>query len=65
MRKKDLLNDHNSDSKIKLDSLKKKDIEFLRTCLENPSITINNLNPQNLQATLQSKIQVDRFHTKV
>lgn len=51
MRKKDLLNGHNSNTKIKLDSLKKKDIEFLRTCLENPSITINNLNPQNLQAT--------------
>ena len=41
-----------NDTKINFDSLKKKDIDFLRTSLENPNVTLNNLNFQNLQANL-------------
>jgi hypothetical protein len=48
-RKKELLK-HDKEFKFNLDHLRKEDINFLKTCLENPSITLNNLNPQNLQA---------------
>ena len=50
LRKKGNLKFLDNDININLDNFKKKDIEFFRTCLENPSITLNNLNTQNLQA---------------
>ena len=52
MRKKENLKSFDKDTVINLDNFKKKDIDFLRTCFENPSISLNNLNHQNFQANL-------------
>lgn len=41
------LSDPHQGTRIDLDHLKKEDIDFLKTCLENPSVTFNT---QNLQA---------------
>jgi len=50
MRKKEGLKAFDKDININLDNFKKEDITFLRACLENPSMTLNNLNNQNFQA---------------
>jgi hypothetical protein len=39
-------------TKINLDDFKKEDIDFLKTCFENPSIVLNNINSQNFQVNL-------------
>jgi len=55
---------HDKESKINLDNFKKEDITFLRTLLENPSITLNNLNSQNLQATFAVQNQNNQVSYK-
>lgn len=39
-----------SGSKINIDKLNKEDINFIKACFDTPAITLNNMNPQTLQA---------------
>ena len=64
MRKKEDLRSTDKDIRVNLDSLKKEDINFLTTCFENPSITLNNLNFQNLQANLAVQNQNNQVSYK-
>lgn len=64
LRKKGNLKSLDNDININLDNFKKKDIEFLRICLENPSITLNNLNTQNLQANFAVQNQNNQVSYK-
>ncbi|MEI8389737.1 MAG: hypothetical protein WCG23_07605 [bacterium] len=64
MRKKENLKSFDKDTVINLDNFKKKDIDFLRNCFENPSISLNNLNHQNFQANLTVQNQDNQVSYK-
>jgi hypothetical protein len=64
LRKKEGLKPLDKDIKTNLDHFKKEDINFFRACLENPSMTLNNLNPQNFQATFAVQNQDNQVSYK-
>ncbi|OGH96384.1 MAG: hypothetical protein A2039_06695 [Candidatus Melainabacteria bacterium GWA2_34_9] len=64
MRKKEGLRSLDNDININLDYFKKEDINFLRACLENPSMTLNNLNNQNFQAVFAVQNQNNQVSYK-
>ena len=64
MRKKEGLRPLDKDININLEHFKKEDINFLRACLENPSMTLNNLNNQNFQAVFAVQNQNNQVSYK-
>ncbi len=46
------LQDIRYESRFNIDKLSREDFDFIKTCLENPSITLNNLNFQNTNLAL-------------
>jgi len=64
MRKKEGLSPLDKDININLDNFKKEDINFLRTCLENPSMTLNNMNNQTFQAVFAVQNQNNQVSYK-
>lgn len=64
LRKKENLKSFDKDIRINLEHLKKEDIVFFRTCLENPSITLNNLNSQNFQVDIAVQNQNNQVSYK-
>jgi len=64
LRKKDGLRSFDNDTKINLDKFKKEDIDFFRTCLENPSMALNKLDNQNFQAVFSVQNQNNQVSYK-